>query len=353
MQKFGYTVYVATTEGEEVELFQKIGCIFCRIPIDNRGTNPISDIKLLYNLVRLLKQVKPDLVLTFYTKTNIYAGLACQMVNIPYIENITGLGSALGGKGWKQKMMIQLYGKAVKKADMVFFQNIPNMEFFKKHGMTVRTSALLPGSGVALERHNLQPQAPGDKVKFVYIGRLMLEKGIVEYLEAAHEILRHHSNVEFHIVGPAEPFYLELLQKYHHPAIIFHGKVVDVRPTLASMHCLVFPSYYNEGMANVILEGAATGRPVIATDWPGCREAVDHGESGFIIPPRNVPELVKAMESIISMSPEERKKMGDNGRLKMEKEFDRHIVTDAYMLHIRQILNSGKQKEFYGMGKNG
>lgn len=340
LMKKGISVYFATPYGDEVDLLKELGCNYIPIDAESRGTNPFSDFKLLKNILKILKTIKPDLVLTFYTKTNIYGGLACQLTHTPYIENITGLGSALGGSGGlKQKLMINLYGLAVRKANFVFFQNSSNREFFKDHHMLVRDFGMLPGSGVALKRHKKADYPNSDNIRFVYIGRLLKQKGIFDYLDAAMTILKDHDNVEFHIVGPAEePYIEELNSKYSHPAVIYHGKVLDVRPIIAKMHCLVFPSYYPEGMANVILESAAAGRAVITTECPGCREGVDDGSTGMIIRPHNVDDLVSAMTRFIKMTENERIEMGDRGRKKMESEFDREIVVRAYLDKIEKLL---------------
>lgn len=336
----GIRVYFATPFGEEVKLLKELGCKYIPIDAESRGTNPLSDFKLLRNILKILKTVKPNLVLTFYTKTNIYGGLACQLTRTPYIENITGLGSALGASGGlKQKLMINLYGLAVRKADFVFFQNSSNREFFKAHHMPVREFGMLPGSGVALNRHKKADYPDTDRIRLVYIGRLLKQKGIFDYLDAAMIILKDYHNVEFHIVGPAEePYVHELNSTYSHPSVIYHGKVLDVRPIIAQMHCLVFPSYYPEGMANVILESAAAGRAVITTECPGCREGVDDGSTGMIVRPHNVNDLVKAMTRFIRMTESERIAMGDRGRKKMESEFDREIVVRAYIDKIEKLL---------------
>lgn len=336
----GFSVsVVAPHGGEEVEL-QKLGVKFIDTPVDNRGTNIKNDLLLLINLIKILKKEKPNVVLTFYTKTNIYAGLACRITSIPYIENITGLGSAISNGGLMQKIMLMLYKYAVGKASMIFFQNTHDRDFFKNHNIRQEIGKLLPGSGVCLERFPLLPYPSNDKVEFIFISRIIKEKGICEFLEAAHKIKQDNSNVIFHVVGPCDESCQQSIDNsINNNDIIYHGKVFDIHPIIYSTHCTVFPSYYGEGMANVLLESAASGRPIITTNMPGCVETVEDEITGYVVKAKNTSDLISKMEKFILLPHNKKKEMGINGHNKMKREFDRKIVINAYLEEITKVIS--------------
>lgn len=338
----GLDVSVIAPDGDEASLIQDLGCNYIQINMETRGTNPFADMKLLGDIVATIRRVKPDLVLTFYTKTNIYGGIACRITSTPYIVNITGLGSAMVSGGMKQKLVSTLYKAAVKNANLVYFQNKSNRNYFRDNHFGINAFQMLPGSGVALDRHRLLPYpADNSKIKFVFIGRVIAQKGIGEFIEAAKSIIGRHPETEFHIVGPVEGIAGPMVESIKtNPHFVVHGKVIDVRPILKEMHCTVFPSYYPEGMANVLLESAAAGRPIITTDCPGCAETVEDGVSGFIVKPRDSKSVADAMERFIALHPAEKENMGLKGRMKMEREFDRQIVIDSYLTQINSILSS-------------
>ena len=334
-----YDVVVAAPKGGEEVGLKKIGCKFIHTPVDNRGTNIKNDLGLLRNLVKICRKEKPDVILTFYTKTNIYGGLVARMLKIPYVENITGLGSSLAGGGKIFKIMSFLYKEAVKSSFIVFFQNQSNYKFFTEKKLYKGRSKLLPGSGVSLERYVELPYPKSDTVEFLFISRILKEKGIEEYLKAAEIIKRKYPKSIFHVVGPCEPQYENIIHKADSEGIIqYHGKLYDVKNILNSTHCTVLPSYYPEGMANVLLESAASGRPIITTKLPGCGETVENNVTGFTVEEKNVDALVKALEKFILLKAEEKEKMGKEGRRKMEKEFDRNVVTKEYMRIIEEIF---------------
>lgn len=335
----GYSVYVvAPRSGEEKEL-EKIGVIFIHSDIDNRGTSISKDFKCLLTFLKIFRSVKPDVILTFYTKTNIYGGLAARITRIPYIENITGLGSAVSKGGLLGKLMTWLYSAAVKDARMVFFQNTNNQQFFHDHNIKIKAEKLLPGSGVSLNRHPVLPYPDSNEMNFVFLSRILKEKGIFEYVDAARRIEKKYPNVVFHVVGPCDYSLKDYLEKCKKERIVHvQGKIFDVNDFISKSHCVILPSYYAEGMANVLLESAACGRPLITTDMPGCKETVDDNVSGYIVKPRDVDDLVDKIEKFINLPHSSKIEMGLAGRRKMEKEFDRKIVVDAYIDQIEKIL---------------
>ena len=338
-----HSVSVATPySGEEKKLIEMgVKCI--DVKLETRGKNPIHDLVLLKDLIRIFKQEKPDVLLTFYTKTNIYGGIAARLCGIPYIENITGVGSAVSSGGMMARMMMTLYSQAVKKAHIVFFQNTDNQNLFHSKGISMRKEKLLPGSGVSLDRFSLVPYPSSDNYHFLFISRVLKEKGIYEFVEAAKMIRKDYPNAAFHVIGPYDKEFEEFLKKAEEDkAVMVHGKVFNVGDFIRDSHCTVFPSYYAEGMANVLLESAASGRPIITTNLPGCGETVDDGVTGFIVKPRNAEDVAEKIRKFLQLPFEEKKAMGEAGRLKMERQFDRNIVVKAYVDEINEILELRK-----------
>ena len=314
------------------------GCILYKTPINRRGMNPIQDIGLFCAYRKLIKQIKPDVVLTYTIKPNVYGGFACRMSKVPYIANITGLGSALENGGFVQKIALTLYKLGLKKAHCVFLQNRFNLDFFEKYRITKAKKRLIPGSGVNLTRFQ-EKSLPKDTKEFLYISRVMKEKGIEEYLEAARRVKIQHPDAKFHILGNCEEAYEAILQQAQtEGTVIYHGSVKDVRPYLYGVQCLVHPSFYPEGMSNVCLEAAACGRAVITTRRPGCEETVEDAVTGYLVPEQNAELLTEALLMFLSLSYEQKQEMGHAGRARVERLFDRNQIVSAYEEEINEIL---------------
>lgn len=331
----GHQVTVLCQFRSHKEDLEQLGCQLYDIPIGRRNTNPLADLKLLWRFFKLLKEIKPDVVFTNNIKPNVYAGFACRMLHMKYIPNITGLGTAVENPGKLQFLATRLYKYGVAGADSIFFQNEANVQFFEQHHMMPKKAnvCLLPGSGVNLQTHLALPYPHDDTVHFLFVARLLKEKGIELYLSAAKRIVAKHPNVMLHICGGCDDsMYLELVNEATQVGYIqYHGEQKDMLPYFQMAHCVVHPSYYPEGMSNVLLEAAASARPIIATDRSGCRETVDAGKSGWLIPVKDEEALVQALEDFLVLSWEEREKLGYAGRKKMEREFDRQIVVQRYL----------------------
>lgn len=324
--------------GEGDVLAREYGCTYVETSIDRRGTNIFRDAALLHSYIKLIKKVKPDVVLTYTVKCSIYGGIACRLMKVPYLVNITGLGKGLAEGGMKQKLLIVLYKLAVRSAQCVFFQNQSDRQFFVEHGIRYRKDDLLPGSGVNLEKYAPIPYPEDDRIIFTYIARVMKTKGIDEFLEAARTIKQEYPNTEFHICGFYEDDYKEIIEDAQKQGIVtYHGQVSDVRPYEAISHCIVLPTYHPEGISNVLLEAAACARPIITTDRPGCKEVVDDGVNGYLVREKDSQDLIQKMQQFMNLSREERKAMGLAGRAKVEREFDRQIVVGKYLDHINSI----------------
>ena len=337
----GHEVIVSAPKDEKTSDVEKLGCQIVDTPFNRKGTNPIKDFSLMLTYRKLIKSVKPDVVLSYTIKPNVYGGMACQLCNVSQIVNITGLGAAVENPGMLQKLTILLYKIGLRKTKTVFFQNNANRQFCIEHGMVKGHHRLIPGSGVNLNYHTLQDYPQGDKpTKFVFISRLLKQKGIEEYFGAAEIIKEKYPDTEFHIVGWCEDAYAERLKELENiGVVIYHGPVGDVRPLVGMAHCTVHPSFYPEGMSNVLLESCAAGRPIITTDRPGCGEIVDDGVDGYVIKQQDTADLVEKLEKFIQLPIEKKKAMGLAARKKVEIEFDRQIVVNAYLEEIESIAH--------------
>ena len=303
----GHQVYLSVPNGNFVSELRQMGGYFINTEISRHGTNPITDLKLLAKYLKILNSVKPDIVFTYTIKPNIYGGIACQLCRVPYVSNMTGLGTAVENGGFLQKITLTLY----------------------KIGLY----SLLPGSGVNLKRYVPLPYPADDcGIHFVFIGRIMREKGINQYLDAAEVIKQKYPLSVFHICGSCEKEYQGRLEELvARNLVIWHGEVRDVREILKDVHCTIHPSFYPEGLSNVLLESCACARPIITTDRSGCREVVDDGVNGYVVKQRDSEDLIQKIEKFLSLTHEQKMRMGLAGRAKVEKEFDRKIVVDAYM----------------------
>jgi glycosyltransferase involved in cell wall biosynthesis len=337
--KQNHEVYISLPNDEYVPMLEKIGCKFIDTPVSRRGTNPITDFKLLLNYKKIIKSIMPDIVLTYTIKPNIYGGLACSLANVPFLVNITGLGTAVENGGLLQKITLYLYKLSLKKAKCTFFQNKENEMMLSKRKIINGKHKVIPGSGVNLEQYALLNYPSDETINFLFISRVMKEKGINQYLDAATYVKEKYPNTNFHIVGFCEDEYEDKLKDMEDKGIIkYHGKQSDVREFHEFSHCTIHPTYYPEGMSNVLLESAACGRPIITTNRSGCREIVDDGVNGYVVEQENSQDLIEKIEKFISLNYELKKKMGMAGRKKVEAEFDRRIVVDAYLTEIEETL---------------
>ena len=313
--------------GHEEDFKQKeLRCIETKI--DRRGINPLTDLNLLRTYRKILKKELPDLVITYSIKPNIYAGWLCGQMGIPFCANVQGLGTAFQKKGLAQFVTF-LYKIAFRNVKTVFFENEANAaEFQKRHIIPIEKRTILHGAGINLEYYSLQPYPDNEKVHFLYLGRIMKEKGMDELFQAVRALHKTYNNFILDLVGFFEDEYKEQVEELQKKEIvIFHGFKEDPRPYYAAADCIILPSYH-EGMSNVLLEAAATGRPLITSDIPGCREAVDPQTTGLLVKVKDSQALMKAMEQILTMTPEQRKIMGQAGRQKMEKEFRKELVVE-------------------------
>ncbi|MDE7211007.1 MAG: glycosyltransferase family 4 protein, partial [Lachnospiraceae bacterium] len=312
-------VYFCIPEDEFVCPIKAIGCKFipCTL-MERHGTNPIKELKLISFYKKVLSETKPDIVFTYTIKPNAYGGIACSSLNVPYVANVTGLGSSIENGGLMQKISLTLYKIGLRKAQKVFFQNTENRDYMVGHGVVKSAYDMLPGSGVNLNQYKVFTYPNGGTVNFVFIARVMKEKGIEQYLDAARDIRKRHPETRFHICGFCEQDYEDTLKKLNDEGtVIYHGLVADMEPIYQMASCIVHPTYYPEGLSNVLLESAASGRPIITTNRSGCREVVEDGVNGYVVRQKNSKDLIEKIDKFLGLSLDKRKTMGLAGRAKV------------------------------------
>lgn len=333
--KDGEVVISTPYVGHETD-FENMGCHCIETTFERRGSNPVKDLKLLRFYEKLLRKEKPDLVITYSIKPNTYGGYACRKKGVPYCVNVQGLGTAFQKRGMTQLVTV-MYREALRGAKTVFFENRENAKLFCRRKIVKRDRiVILPGAGVNLEYHTYQPYPDeNDGIHFLFLGRIMREKGIDELFAAFKDLkMKYHEKVILDLVGFFEDEYKPKVEKLvSDGTVVFHGFQEDPRPYYAAAHCVVLPSYH-EGMSNVLLEAAATGRALITSDIPGCREAVQVGKSGYLCKVRDAKDLQKKLERFFLLNSDERKQMGQLGRAKMERLFSRDRVVSNTLSYL-------------------
>lgn len=348
-----FEILISCPFGPKFDLMKDISFQYDNVFIDRRGTNVIKDTKLFLHYIKLFYEKKPDIVMTYTAKPNVYASMAARICKIPYINNVTGIGSVVNMSGMKKRFVLGLFKCAYRNAECIMFQNETNMKLAIDMHMVRNRYRLIPGSGVNTDRFCLQdyPNAGngkiGDKVIFNYIGRVMHDKGVDDYIEAAKIIKKEYPNVEFNMLGFIEPseihYESELRELEKQGVIMYRGNQADVKPWIGRAHAIIHPSTYGEGMSNVLLENASSGRVIITTDNPGCMETVIDNKSGYIYQGKNVDKLIECIIKFLNLNNEKRKKMGIIGREYVSQKFSREIVIGTYIDEIKIILGENRK----------
>ncbi len=341
LMKNDYEIVISLPDEDKVKELTQEGCRVIHTDINRRGVNPVQDLALFGAYIRLLKSERPDIVITYTIKPNIYGGFACRVLGKRYISTVTGLGSTFERGGMLLKLIVSMYKVSLKKCDCLFFQNDENRKIFEDHGIKAQKHVTVNGSGVNLEKHKFE-EYPGhidDITRFLYVGRLMREKGTEEYLETAKRMHdKYGDKVSFTAIGYFDDDFedkVKQAEKEGRLKMIPYQK--DIHPFFKEADVIVHPSYH-EGMSNVLMEASATGRPVIASDISGCREIVNKDISGYLIEPRNADSLYEAMDRFMNLDENGRKSMGRAARDYVEQKFDRRSIILKYINEIQKII---------------
>ena len=321
-------VYTLIPADEYVEELTSLGCKIIDTPVDRRGMNSVKDLKLLLNYNKIINEIKPDLVITYTIKPNVYGGLICRIKRIPYAINITGLGTTFQNDGMLKKFVTAMYKVSSKKAKVVFFENIENLEVFVNLGIVKKENTqLLNGAGVNLDKFAFKEYPENSKtIKFLFMGRVMAEKGVNELFDAMEKLYKNGYDFQLDVLGNYEEDYEKIINKYENDGWLkYHGYQNDVRPFIEKAHCFVLPSWH-EGMANTNLECGAMGRPIITSNIHGCLEAVVDGKTGYLVEKKNANDLYEKLKSFIELPYDEKVKMGQASHDHIAEVFDKKKV---------------------------
>lgn len=345
--KQGYSVIAIAPEDEYSDKLSELGCEFIHINIDQGGTNPIRDIQTCFDFYRIYKTQNIDVALNFTPKNNIYSTLAATSNGTKSINNIAGLGILFINESITSRIARFLYKISQSKASKLFFQNEDDRRLFLEKKITTNVPTdRLPGSGVDLSRFTPTPAPDNNKVKFLLIARMLYDKGIQQYVDAARTLKKKYGdNIELCLLGfldvnnPSAVSSSDMNLWVEEGIINYLGVSDNVELDIAKVDCMVLPSYYREGVPKSLLEAGAMGKPIVTTDNVGCRETVDDGVNGYLCEPRSSESLTEKLELIINMSHEQRLEMGRKSRLKIQNEFDEQIIIQKYLDAVQECLN--------------
>jgi len=346
LQKEGYKVVIIAPEDDSMKKLEALGCETHSIEMENSGTSISKDLKLLWQYYKRLQKIKAHAFLGFTVKPNVFGSIAAHLTGTATINNISGLGTVFIKKSWITIIVKSLYRIGLSRAQTVFFQNEDDEALFRDQKLVKASqTALLPGSGIDLELYKSHTQiATTPEYRFLLIARLLWDKGVGEYVDAAKIITAQYPNAIFQILGflgvdnHTAVSKSDIDQWEQKGLIEYLGSTADVRPFIEKADCIVLPSY-REGTPRSLLEGAALSRPLIATNVPGCRQVVDEGQTGFLCEVKSAESLARAVERFLELTPDQQREMGINGRLKMEHEYDVSIVTERYISAIKKITS--------------
>lgn len=317
------------------------------IKINNKGTSILEDTKLIYSYYQTFKKIKPDILLLYTIKPNIYGSIAAKMLNIPVISSITGLGTAFLHENLFCKVARLLYKVSLNIPGKVFFENPHDKNFFIDQGFVEKEKTLLtPGAGIDTNDFRPIEQVKPDEKnspKFLFIARLVRDKGLIEYIDAIKLLRPKYPTIEFAILGPYYPdnptaIIEEEMDGWVEESLVnYLGESDDVKSIISEYDCVVLPSY-REGLSRVLLEAASMEKPIVTTNVPGCKDVVEEGINGFLCEKEDAVDLAEKIEQIILLSNYDRIQMGKRGREKVLQEFDESIVNAKYIAAIQGML---------------
>lgn len=352
LERQGYQIVVVAPKDIHSEDIKKNGWKYIELKMDRRGTNPLKDLKLIYDYYKILKKEKPKVSLQFTIKPNIYGNIAANFLKVPTINNITGLGDIFDSNGIKNRIVKNMYKLSFKSAKKVFFQNDDDLNIFLNNKLIkFEKCKRVPGSGVNIEKFKIMNQAKENKqFKFLFLGRINENKGVRLIYKASKKLKEKYPNVEFQLLGKVykeEQAHIskdEMKIWEKESNIKYLGTSKDVRNEIKKCNCILFPSYYREGVPRSLIEAAAMGKPIITTDNVGCRDVVKNEYNGFLAKPKDLNSLIEKIEKVLSMNENELLQLGINGRLKVEKEFDEKIVIQKYIKEIKKLKRGANEE---------
>lgn len=342
--KIGYRVTVMAPSDDDFDKrIEELGVQFINVRIEAKGTNPFVDFLLIERFRRIFKFIHPDFLFFYTIKPNIYGSFAARLLNIPHVAVVTGLGYTFINNNMVARIARILYELAFKSANEIWFLNNEDLRVFLDNRLIPHSKGnILKGEGVNLERFT-PSNTQCEQVSFLLMARMLWDKGVGEYVEAARMLCLKYPEVQFRILGfmgvdnPNAISEEQMLSWQNEGVIKYMGSTADVVPFVKDASCIVLPSSYREGVPISLLEAAAMCKPIVTTDNVGCRDTVDDTISGFLCKVKDPESLADAMEKVILMSPEQRQMMGEAGRVKIEKEFDEKIVIDTYVQTLRRF----------------
>ncbi|PTB88131.1 glycosyltransferase family 1 protein [cyanobacterium G8-9] len=345
LQEDGYNIIAIAPRDNYSEKLESLGFEYHNIKMNNKGTNPLEDAKLIWDFYKLYKRLQPDAILQYTIKPNIYGSFAAMLLGIPVVSNISGLGTVFLDDSFSSRVARVLYKISLKSPKKVFYQNSHDRDLFIDAKLVDESkTALLPGSGI--NTHRFMPKEvrrKSDKLSFLFIARLLKDKGIVEYVDAARSIVKER-NAKCYILGayyegnPTAITEVQMQEWEKEGVVTYLGVSDDVGSHIASVDCVVLPSY-REGLSRVLLEVAAMEKPLITTNVPGCKEVVDDGINGYLCKVKDSNSLLTSMKKMIDLNEVERQEMGIKGRAKVIAEFDEKLVIAKYKEALLQIFN--------------
>lgn len=339
----GHELTILAPREPEAAGLEAMGCRVVHLDMDRKGLSPLRDLRLLWSFFVLFRRLSPDAILSFTIKNNIYGAFASRAAGVPFLPNVTGLGTIFLQNSWATRLAIWLYRRAFRSLPLVFFQNSDDRDLFvEKRIVAEPQSRILPGSGIDLDHFVPTPLPDGTETTFLLIGRILRDKGVHEYVDAARSLRRKGHAARFQLLGFLDAdnrtaIGRKIMDGWVGEGIVeYLGSASDVRDAIRNADCIVLPSY-REGTPRTLLEGAAMARPLVATDVPGCRQVVDDGVNGFLCRVQDADDLASAMEKMIAAGPRGREVMGAAGRARMMRDYDQNIVVAAYRAAIDRI----------------
>lgn len=333
----GHEVHTVAPTDEFTKYLVEAGCIHHKLRMDSRGANPIKDSALILELFLIYRRIKPDIILHYTIKPNVYGTLAAALLGIPTVNNVCGLGTVFLKKDLVSAIAILLYKISFRFASKVFFQNPDDLNLFlQKRLVPTESVDLLPGSGIDLQKFKPTSFRRNPKFTFLLISRLITDKGVLEYIEAVKKLKKSGLDARFQILGSIDPQHkrgikTEVINEWIKSGMVeYMGTTTDVRQFIHQADCIVLPSY-REGTPRTLLEAASSSKPIIATDVPGCNHVVINNYNGLLCKLKDPDDLAEKMQRMASLDDEQLRLFGKNGRVKVETEYDESFVISKYL----------------------